>query len=49
MTEVESADDSVAGVVAFWSVIQVPDDDQLGRVWRPVSWLPAGRHRVTMR
>lgn len=50
MTDLELADDSVAGIVAFWSVIHVPDDavpgvfEQFRRVLRPKSPLLVGFH-----
>ncbi|TWP34305.1 class I SAM-dependent DNA methyltransferase [Leekyejoonella antrihumi] len=50
MTELALADDSVAGVLAFWSVIHVPDDaipavfEQFRRVLRPEGPLLVGFH-----
>jgi SAM-dependent methyltransferase len=50
MTDLELADDSVAGLVAFWSVIHVPDDavpgvfEQFRRVLRPQGLLLVGFH-----
>ena len=50
MTDLELADDSVAGIVAFWSVIHVPDDampgvfEQFRRVLRPQGPLLVGFH-----
>jgi SAM-dependent methyltransferase len=50
MTELDLADDSVAGIVAFWSVIHVPDRDVPGvfeefrRVLRPHGQLLIGFH-----
>jgi SAM-dependent methyltransferase len=50
MTDLALADDSVAGVVAFWSVIHVPDHAvpgvfaQFGRVLRPECPLLVGFH-----
>ena len=50
MTDLDLADDSVAGVVAFWSVIHVPDDavpgvfEQFRRVLRPEGPLLVGFH-----
>jgi SAM-dependent methyltransferase len=50
MTDLDLADDSVVGLVAFWSVIHVPDHavpnvfEQFGRVLRPQGLLLAGFH-----
>lgn len=50
MTDLDLADDSVAGVLAFWSVIHVPDHSvptvftQFGRVLRPGCPLLVGFH-----
>ena len=50
MTDLDLADDSVAGIVAFWSVIHVPDHampgvfQQFGRVLRPQRPLLVGFH-----
>ncbi|WP_020421682.1 class I SAM-dependent methyltransferase [Amycolatopsis sp. ATCC 39116] len=50
MTGLDLADDSVAGIVAFWSVIHVPDDampgvcDEFRRVLRPHGVLLVGFH-----
>lgn len=50
MTDLDLADDSVVGVVAFWSVIHVPDDavpgvfDEFRRVMRPGGCLLVGFH-----
>jgi SAM-dependent methyltransferase len=50
MTDLDLADDSVAGVVAFWSVIHVPDDavpgvfQEFRRVLRPQGLLLVGFH-----
>ena len=50
MTDLDLADDSVVGIVAFWSVIHVPDDDVPGvfqefrRVLRPQGLLLVGFH-----
>jgi SAM-dependent methyltransferase len=50
MTDLELADDSVAGIVAFWSVIHVPDQavpsvfEEFRRVLRPGSPLLVGYH-----
>jgi SAM-dependent methyltransferase len=50
MTDLDLADDSVAGVVAFWSVIHVPDHalpgvfEQFRRVLRPQGPLLVGFH-----
>jgi len=50
MTDLDLADDSVAGIVAFWSVIHVPDDavpgvfEQFRRVLRPHGLLLVGFH-----
>jgi SAM-dependent methyltransferase len=50
MTDLDLADDSVAGIVAFWSVIHVPDDampgvcEQFRRVLRPGGPLLVGFH-----
>jgi SAM-dependent methyltransferase len=50
MTDLDLADDSVAGIVAFWSVIHVPDHampdviGQFRRVLRPQGPLLAGFH-----
>ena len=50
MTDLDLADGSVAGVLAFWSVIHVPDDavpgvfTQFGRVLRPGCPLLVGFH-----
>ena len=50
MTDLDLADESVAGVVAFWSVIHVPDDavpgvfEQFRRVLRPHGPLLVGFH-----
>jgi SAM-dependent methyltransferase len=50
MTDLDLADDSVAGVVAFWSVIHVPDDavpgvfEEFRRVLRPQGLLLVGFH-----
>ena len=50
MTDLDLADDSVAGIVAFWSVIHVPDHavpgvfDQFRRVLRPQGLLLVGFH-----
>jgi len=50
MTDLDLADDSVVGIVAFWSVIHVPDDalpgvfEELRRVLRPQGLLLVGFH-----
>jgi SAM-dependent methyltransferase len=50
MTDLDLADDSLAGIVAFWSVIHVPDHampgvfEQFRRVLRPGSPLLVGFH-----
>ena len=50
MTDLDLADDSVVGVVAFWSVIHVPDHaipgvfEQFRRVLRPQGLLLVGFH-----
>ncbi|MGB8385924.1 MAG: class I SAM-dependent methyltransferase [Dermatophilaceae bacterium] len=50
MTDLDLADDSVAGIVAFWSIIHVPDHampgvfEQFHRVSRPRSPLLVGFH-----
>ena len=50
MTDLDLADDAVAGIVAFWSVIHVPDDAVPGvfaefrRVLRPQGLLLVGFH-----
>ena len=50
MTDLDLADDSVAGIVAFWSVIHAPDDavpgvfEQFRRVLRPGGPLLVGFH-----
>ena len=50
MTDLDLADDSVVGIVAFWSVIHVPDHavpgvfDQFRRVLRPQGLLLVGFH-----
>ena len=50
MTDLDLVDDSVAGIVAFWSVIHVPDHampgvfEQFRRVLRPQSPLLVGFH-----
>lgn len=50
MTDLALADDSLAGIVAFWSVIHVPDDAMPGvlaqfrRVLRPGGLLLVGFH-----
>src|SRR3954447_20008615 len=50
MTDLDLADDSVAGIVAFWSVIHVPDDavpgvfQEFRRVLRPAGLLLVGFH-----
>ena len=50
MTDLDLADDSVAGIVAFWSVIHVPDHampgvfEQFRRVLRPQGLLLVGFH-----
>src|SRR3954447_25464437 len=50
MTDLDLADDSVAGLLAFWSVIHVPDDlvpgvfEQFHRVLRPGAPLLIGFH-----
>lgn len=50
MTDLDLADDSVAGIVAFWSVIHVPDHavpgvfEQFRRVLRPDGLLLVGFH-----
>jgi SAM-dependent methyltransferase len=50
MTNLELADDSVAGIIAFWSVIHVPDAavpgvfDEFRRVLRPGAPLLVGFH-----
>lgn len=50
MTDLDLADHSVAGVLAFWSVIHVPDDavpgvfEQFRRVLRPGAPLLVGFH-----
>jgi len=50
MTDLDLADDSVVGIVAFWSVIHVPDHavpgvfQQFGRVLRPQGLLLVGFH-----
>lgn len=50
MTDLALANDSLAGIVAFWSVIHVPDPamprvlEQFGRVLRPQGLLVVGFH-----
>ena len=50
MTDLDLADDSVIGIVAFWSVIHVPDHaipgvfEQFRRVLRPQGLLLVGFH-----
>ena len=50
MTDLDLADDSVVGIVAFWSVIHVPDNavpgvfEQFRRVLRPQGLLLVGFH-----
>jgi SAM-dependent methyltransferase len=50
MTDLDLADDSVAGIVAFWSVIHVPDDavpgvfEEFRRVLQPHGLLLVGFH-----
>lgn len=50
MTDLDLADDSVAGIVAFWSVIHVPDHampgvcEEFRRVLRPQGRLLVGFH-----
>ena len=50
MTDLELADNSLAGILAFWSVIHVPDDtvpkvfEQFRRVLRPGAPLLVGFH-----
>jgi SAM-dependent methyltransferase len=50
MTDLDLADDSVVGIIAFWSVIHVPDDaipgvfEQFRRVLRPQGLLLVGFH-----
>lgn len=50
MTDLDLRDDSVAGIVAFWSVIHVPDEalpgvfDEFRRVLRPQGLLLVGFH-----
>jgi len=50
MTELDLADDSVMGIIAFWSVIHVPDHavptvfEQFRRVLRPRGLLLVGFH-----
>lgn len=50
MTDLDLADNSVAGIVAFWSVIHVPDDampgvcEEFRRVLRPQGRLLVGFH-----
>src|SRR5215203_4150090 len=50
MTDLDLADESVVGIVAFWSVIHVPDHavpgvfDQFRRVLRPQGLLLVGFH-----
>ena len=50
MTDLDLADDSVVGIVAFWSVIHVPDHavpgvfEQFRRVLRPQGLLLVGFH-----
>jgi SAM-dependent methyltransferase len=50
MTDLELGDASVAGIVAFWSVIHVPDDavpevfEEFRRVLRPHGLLLVGSH-----
>jgi SAM-dependent methyltransferase len=50
MTDLDLADDSVVGIVAFWSVIHVPDRaipgvfEQFRRVLRPQGLLLVGFH-----
>jgi SAM-dependent methyltransferase len=50
MTDLDLTDDSVAGVLAFWSVIHVPDDavpgvfEQFRRVLRPGGVVLVGFH-----
>ena len=50
MTDLQLADDSLAGIIAFWSVIHVPDDaipgvfEQFRRVLRPEAPLLVGFH-----
>jgi SAM-dependent methyltransferase len=50
MTDLDLADDSVVGIIAFWSVIHVPDHaipgvfEQFRRVLRPQGLLLVGFH-----
>ena len=50
MTDLDLADDSVAGIVAFWSVIHVPDDavpgvfEEFRRVLQPHGLVLVGFH-----
>lgn len=50
MTDLELADDSIAGIVAFWSIIHIPDDavpgvfEQFIRVLHPGGPLLVGFH-----
>ena len=50
MTDLDLADDSLAGIIAFWSVIHVPDHamprvfEQFRRVLRPQGLLLVGFH-----
>jgi ubiquinone/menaquinone biosynthesis C-methylase UbiE len=50
MTDLDLADNSVAGIIAFWSVIHVPDQavpsvfEQFRRVLRPGAPLLVGFH-----
>ena len=50
MTDLQLADSSLAGIVAFWSIVHVPDDampgvcEQFSRVLRPGAPLLVGFH-----